>query len=439
MKKIGLFFLCFLLFAAVVGGGFAYMYLTPRGILRPDGPDRVMQSLMDDMDRESWRNEYVRLSAPPVSEFEDAGQVAGDIYDAAVTGEVFSFRPVSGSESSVGQDYIVCCGDADLLLARAAYDQGHWSVRFEGLDTLHAEPRSLTVTVPEGTSLALNGKAVDESYIVDDGVLYPDMSALEMRFDSWPHLVRYRIDGIYEKVDLEARRDGGVTLLYDDGSTWSYTVPDAAGYAFSVMAPGEARVSGNGAELDTGDVSAVSAYVTKLDIPGELQGALPSYSIYAAGGLYTPPKDFQAVMPDGTALAGETLGDGSVTFPLPGSQVLYDTHHARVEEFMKALCEYGAGHTARYYPGAYVAAGSGFQRYLQNAVSSLYWTVGVATSYGEISSGDYIPLGDGAFLCRGHVDCTTVTRFQTVDLHMNYEMLWVDSNGTWLLQDLAFI
>ena len=38
------------------------------------------------------------------------------------------------------------------------------------------------------------------------------------------------------------------------------------------------------------------------------------------------------------------------------------------------------------------------QRYLQNAVSSLYWTVGVATSYGEISSGDYIPLGDGAFL-----------------------------------------
>ena len=439
MKKIALVFLCLLLFAAIVGGGFAYMYLTPRGVLRPDGPDQVMQAALDGMDREQWRDEYVRLCAPAVSEFEDAASVAGDIFDAAVMGDAFSFRPVPGSESETSQDYIISGGGADLLLARAAYDEGHWSVSYEGLNTLHAGTRSLTITVPEGTALTLNGKAVDERYITDGDVLYPDMSDLEMRFDSWPHLVRYGIDGIYEEVELTADREGGVTLLYEDGSTWSYTVPDAAGYAFSVMAPGEARVTVNGAQLETGNVSAVSSYVTKLTIPGELQGALPSYSIYAAGGLYTPVKEIRAVMPDGTDLVGETLDDGSVSFPLPGSQPLYESCHTRVEEFMKALCEYGAGHTARFYPGAYVVGGSDFQRYLQNAVSSLYWTVGVTTSYGEISSGDYIPLGDGAFLCKGHVECTTTTRYQKVDLNMNYEMLWVNNNGTWLLQDLAFL
>ena len=37
MKKLGLFFLCMLLFVAVVGGCGAYLYMTPRGVLRPDG------------------------------------------------------------------------------------------------------------------------------------------------------------------------------------------------------------------------------------------------------------------------------------------------------------------------------------------------------------------------------------------------------------------
>ena len=61
MKRFGLFFLCLLLFAALVGGCAAYLYLTPRGLLRPDGPDAVMQSVMDSTDRAGWRAEYLRL------------------------------------------------------------------------------------------------------------------------------------------------------------------------------------------------------------------------------------------------------------------------------------------------------------------------------------------------------------------------------------------
>ena len=439
MKKLGLFFLCLLLFAAVVGGFGAFMYLTPRGILRPDGPDAVMQSAMDGTARTKWRSEYVRQCPAQVTEFEDAEKVTGDAFDAAVGDSRFSFRPVPGSESDQTQDYLISAGDTDLFLAHLTYDGRHWGIEYRGLDALCAAVRTLTVTVPEGTVLTLNGKAVGPEYIADDNVLYEDMSALEMRFDAWPHLVRYKIDGIYEDAELTARREGGLTLLYADGSTWNYTVPDAGGYAFSVTAPGEAAVTVNGAALTAGDVAGVSSYVTKLDVPGELQGLLPSYSIYAAGGLYTPVTDIRAVMPDGTVLTGETAQDGSVSFPLPGSQTLYEANHKRVEDFLKALCEYGAGHTAANYPSVYTVAGSDLQRYMQNAISSLHWTVGVTTKYREISSSDYIPLGDTAFICRGHVDCTTTTRHQTVDLDLRYEMLWVKVNNTWLIRDLAFI
>lgn len=438
MKRAGLFLVCLLLFALIVGGSGAYLYFTPRGILRPDGPDDVMQSVMDSMDREAWRAEYVRLMPVPVTEFEDAERVTGDIFDAAVGDAPFVFRPVPDSETEETQDYLISAGDADLFLARLTYDGRYWNTELRGLDAIRALPRTLTVTVPQDTALTLNGKAVGPEYITDDNVLYEDMSALEMRFSSWPHLVRYTVEGIYEDAELTADREGGLTLLYADGSQWRYTVPDAAGYTFAVTAPGEAAVTVNGAALGTGDVAGVSSYVTRLDVPGELQGALPSYSIYAAGGLYTPVTEISAVMPDGTVLTGETAGDGSVSFPLPGSQALYEANHKRVEEFLKALSEYGAGHTASNYPSVYTVAGSDVQKYIQAAISSLHWTTGVTTKYKEISSSDYIPLGDGAFICRGRVDCTTTTRYQTVDLDLHYEMLWVKVNNNWLVQDLAF-
>ena len=438
MKKLGLILLCLALFAMAVGGYGAYLYMTPRGVLRPDGPDRVMQSLMDEKDRAAWRDEYVRLCPPAVTEFEDAAKVAGDLFDAGADG-AFSFRPVPGSETDRQQDYIVSAGTTDLFLARLTYDGQRWNADLQGMDALHGSVRTLTVTAPEGTRLLLNGREVGPEYITDGNVLYPDMSALEMRFDSFPHLVRYTVEGIYEAAELTAEREGGLTELFADGTEWRFTVPDAGGYAFAVTAPGEAAVIVNGAQLQTGDISAASTYVTKLAIPEELQGYLPSYSIYTAGGLYTPVREIRAVMPDGTELTGEEQSDASVSFPLPGSQALYGECHERVEAFLKALCEYGAGHTVRAYPGGYTVAGSELQKYLQNATASLYWTAGVTTSYQEISSSDYIPLGDAAFLCRGHVLCTTQTRYQKVELDMRYEMLWIKVGNNWLVQDLAFL
>ena len=438
MKKTVLVILCAALFLAGAGGGAAYMLLTPRGALRSDGPDEVMQSTLDSMDRAALREEYVRLCPAETTEFEDAAAVAGHIFDTAVPGGPFTFRSVEGSESDTAEDYIISAGETDILGAHLSYAGGRWHMEFMPLGSVSAAARILSVTVPEGTALLLNGRPVDEKYIAERDLPYPDMSELELRFDSYPRLVRFNIPGIYEDVTLEAQREGGVTELYSDGTTWEFTLPDAGGCSMSVTAPGEALVTVNGAKLQPGDITAVSSYMTRLDVPGELQGYLPSYSIYAAGGLYTEPV-VSAVMPDGTILTPETDENGAISFPLPGSEALNAVCHERVEAFLKALCEYGAGHTAKYAPGAYVVAGTAFNKYLQNAIDSLHWTVGVTTAYSDIHTWDYVALGDRGFICKGHVSCTTTTRYQTVDLNMDFEMLWVSANGTWMLQDLAFL
>ena len=64
--------------------------------------------------------------------------------------------------------------------------------------------------------------------------------------------------------------------------------------------------------------------------------------------------------------------------------------------------------------------------------------MGVATSYGSITSSDYVPLGDDAFLCRGHVVATTTTKYQTRDLDIVYEMLWVRAGNQWMVRDLDY-
>ena len=205
MKKGILIALCVLLFFAAVGGGLAYLLLTPRGNLRSDSPDAVMAGMLEDLDRDSLRGEFARLCAPEVSEFEDAETVAGHLFDAAAADGSFAFRPVPGTEDSRSQDYIISCGDADLLTAKLSYSDGGWSGTIQGLDALGGVSRTLEITVPEGSAVSLNGKPVGEEYISQRDLLYPDMTELELRFESYPTLVRYEIGGIYETAELSAQ------------------------------------------------------------------------------------------------------------------------------------------------------------------------------------------------------------------------------------------
>ena len=437
MKKWALALLCVFLAAAILGGGAAWLLLTPRGLLREDRPEDVMQGVLNDMRRDEWRDTYVRECPVETGEFEDSAEVTGRIFDAAVPGEEFSFRPSEDGTGETTQTYIISGGGVDLMRADLVYDSRHWNLALTGLCTLRGETRTITVTAPEGTALTLNGRPVGEQYIVERDIPYPDMTELELRFASHPTLVRYEIGGIYEAAELRAEREGGLTELYSDGTEWRYTLPEGGKYVFSVKAPLEAVVTVNGTQLTDREIAATTTYPTVLDIPQELEASLPSYCIYTAGGLYTEPV-ISAALPDGSELLSETAEDGSVAYTYPPSEALREEAHARVEDFLRALCEYGAGHTARYAPNAYVVQDSPLSRYITRASASLYWTVGVATSYDEITSSDYVPLGSDTFLCRGHVACSTKTRYQTVTFDLNYEMLWLRQGNRWMIQDLAF-
>ena len=220
MKRSTLLLICLLVFVALVGGAAAWMYFSPGGALAPVTAEDAVQELLDTTDTSEWRAKYVSLCAPETSVFENAETVAGDLFDAAVQGKKFSFQRDSENTSRNAPVYILSAGENDLLRLNAAYDKASraWKVEPAPLDALHAEARTLTVTVPEGSAVSVNGIALGEEYITDSHVPYTGISELETQFDTCPYRVTYTVPGLYEAAQVDVSREAGVLLLYSDGT-----------------------------------------------------------------------------------------------------------------------------------------------------------------------------------------------------------------------------
>lgn len=440
MKRSTLLLLCLLVFVALVGGAAAWMYFSPVGALAPVSVEDAVQELLDTTDTAEWRAKYVSLCAPETGVFENAETVAGDLFDAAVQGEQFSFRLDRESTSHNAPGYILSAGENDLLRLNASYNKAGrvWKISEAPLDALHAEARTLTITVPEGSAVSVNGIALGEEYITGSRVPYTGISELESQFDTCPYRVTYTVPGLYEAVQVDVSRAAGVLLLYSDGTRFDYTVPDAGTHAFRVTAPQEALVTAGGAPLSDAQAVSFAPLSTHVDVPDELAGALPVYTVYAAGGLYSDPA-FTATLPDGTPLEPMTGADGFPTFELPGNEALQNECHERVENYMREIAGYGAGNTAVNYPAGYVVPGSPLLLYFQYALDTLHWTRGFTVTFNEVKSWGYVPLGEDAFLCQGMANFTTATRSETRENLVEYEMLWIRRNGTWYIQDMSFL
>ena len=440
MKRTTLLLLCLLVFALLVGSGAAWMYFTPGGALSPTSPDDAVQALLDTTEPAAWRAKFVALCAPEVSGLENSEEIAGRLFDAAVAGQTLTFRRDGEAGTRTAPVYILSAGDIDLLTLTARYDKAAktWVVEPSPLHALTPARRDLVITVPEDAAVSVNGIAISEEYITDRDVSYDGISELEMQFESCPRRVTYTVPGICATADVAAARDGGVLLLYSDGTRWDYTVPDAGTHVFRVTAPQQAGVTAGGSLLSDAQAVSFTPLSTRVDIPEELVGALPVYTVYAAGGLYHVP-EFSAVLPDGTALVQTTDAAGFPSFELPGDEALYEECHERVESFLREIAGYGAGNTATNYPAGYVVPETPLQLYFRFALDSLHWTTGFTVTFNELTTWGYIPLGEDAFLCQGRADFTTTTRHETRENLVEYEMLWVRRNNTWYAQDMSFV
>ncbi len=440
MKKGGLFLLCAAVFLLVCAAGAAWMLFWPTGVFNPAGPEETMQTLLDGTDYAQWKAELSGLWPQEVTEFENRDELFSETFDALAEGQTFTFRTYEGVSTASAPAFLVSAGENDLCAVTLRYADGAWAVDGYSIPAglLAAKTRTLRVTAPALSTVAVNGVTAAETYITDAAVPYADMTELERRFPDAPHAVLYEIPGICGRVTVSADRDGTAqTLLYADGTEWRYAPPDAASHSFRILAPADAAVSVCGAALTESDRSGTEPLPLDVDVPEAWAASVPAYAVYEASGLYSVPEVTVAAA-DGTALEPVTEADGTLSCAIPGSETLRAELGDQAAAFLQAYCRYGAHLTGSGAVTAYLAPDTDLWSFIVNSQASLVWILGESVEFHSVTVDDFIPLGDGCCVCAGHVSCTTKTAYETRDLELDYQLLYVRSETGWLLQDMSY-
>ena len=147
---------------------------------------------------------------------------------------------------------------------------------------------TVTVTVPSGCSVTINGVPLGDDRLTDYREPYPDLTEFESAdkfFD-----VRYAIAGFYSEPEVSATLNGAA-LDRAGKEPWSFgfTVPPALTYAARISAPDGAAVLVNGVAVSEKYMTDVSGYPC-LEGLGDFVGELPSARNYEIAGLYGKPE-----------------------------------------------------------------------------------------------------------------------------------------------------
>jgi len=437
MKRSAAAILAITLFVVITIGGAALMYLSPRGILNPSLPEDALQYALD-TNAYSWQEEFKEAYTPVTTVFENTDDITEEIYVSLVGSADITFREWTGV-STGSEPVFILSGDHDFLAVKMKYEDRIWEIAdvYAADELFSPEMHTITITVPSDSRVSVNGISLDSAYIETDWIDYEDMTALEGRFDAVPHRVCYTVSGLYQAPVIDVQREGGVILHNTDGLNWFYLPPDAASHSFSVQAPADAVITVNGTALTKDDATAEIPYSPLVDLSEEQAAQLPKLLEYEATGLYSLP-EISAVDSQGKDLTPAKTTDGRWEYTAGNDAALYDAHHELVEAFIRNIAAYGAAHCEWSAPASFVKKDTPLFEYFAGARYSMIWIGTVRMSYDSITSYDYTPLGENAFLCKARMVCTSETYHQTVDMDLEYEMLWERNGSTWQVADMAF-
>lgn len=203
------------------------------------------------------------------------------------------------------------------------------SVSFDGFSIY-------TVTLPEGSVLELNGKVLDDSYIIERDIPY-SANPIEASHTDLPCAVTYETELLNAQPTLKARyKEHDLEFSYTDGA-YTAKYPASLLYSATVKVPSGASVTVRGT-----DISSHYEKMTESAFGGLIAEGLtvPSFDVYTIHGLYAPIDNVNVSL-NGTALQFEESTDGmaqSITVDIGG--VSDDTVAKFADDFTRAYFHY---------------------------------------------------------------------------------------------------
>ena len=429
MKKGLAILLSLLLLSA--GGCYSYysLFLAPNGERNPARPAVKMEELLVHTSREQWKALLLENWTEPVTEYENRESVFSRLFEEAAA-EDFRFRAAAEENS-----FLLSSGDRDLALLRFTYnkEEKSWQ-RSELRVLLRANTHSIRILVPEDIVPTVNGIPLPDSAVTDPSLVYEDMSELERQFADYPQRHAYGLSGLYELPTVEAE---GARLILVEKDLWSYEPMDARSYGVKILAPASAAVKLNGAVLGQGEIVGSEGVSVDVDLPEELEKKLPTYSLYHVTGLYTKNLAVTVETADGRALEpSEEAGvlcyrESASTSPEPELENI-------AKEYMKALCNYGAGKCQFVAPCQYVLPGTALQTFIQRAQGSLFWIQGTGLELQEPGVGEYISLNADTCVCTVRAVGKVSNSYSSYEAEFACQLLLERTENGWKVTDMAY-
>ncbi len=154
-------------------------------------------------------------------------------------------------------------------------------------ETVAVTPFAVTVMVPDGASVKLNGIALGDGHITETGAASYQMSKYDAATVGRPTCTIYTVDGFYFMPEAVVTLDGEVLKATENGTLLMFDLPTDRFTSVTITAPSDAAVTVNGIGLDETPTASVPLYSEKYETAESTALTLNTYVI---NGLVTAPK-----------------------------------------------------------------------------------------------------------------------------------------------------
>jgi hypothetical protein len=146
---------------------------------------------------------------------------------------------------------------------------------------------SVSLTVPKGSLVTVNGTPLTPAYQTETSVRYPFLTRFDESLNGLPSSVVYRISDLFRSPEIAVEWNG-ITLT--DGGNGRYRLPDDLTQSITICAPEYATVKLNGVSLGLSEEVGVRFELPILDgVTGYAEENRPRMIRYTATGLLAAP------------------------------------------------------------------------------------------------------------------------------------------------------
>ena len=449
-------------------------------------PEQAMQEFAQLADEEYWSSAVEGAFTVGETPFEDREELMEELCMSVIRENPLEWREDEGY-SADNMVYMVSAGGKDIC--RVTLDEmtenGDAGFGFTYLQVTRVEllasftapeAHEITITVPAGATVSVNGVALTEEYVNTeakvvastitneaDGVTVtsPGDSSIiingEVVYDGPANAIKvsglseleagiaaelytvYTVGGLYAPVEVSAVDADGESIAVE-GEATDESVTFALGegqFDYRILVPEGSTISVNGVELDesykTGD-TVVPAFLEGFSD----YGTLPELELWLVEGLHTQP-EITATNAEGSSLDEPVINGTELAFMTGADQTLADSHSGEARDFMSAYAGYISGEAGsdEDYTAlqALVLDGSALDTALAE-LNADYAGTGVSVERVYVRSDSFVSIGATCFICTVDVEYGPAEEGGE-NSETAYTVVFVMNGGIWLAAEVV--